>query len=449
MYLVSVMRIAFLIFIFTVTSLRAEGQRRLFGSIDDPAEQPSQVSWLSETHVGLFGGFSLIGPQWRTEGRVRAAVRTPSFSGRFTGVLRTGLYGTYEPDVDEAYDILRLVDFIRLQSRRPGFYIRAGPLNRTRLGLGHVVNFHRSSAAWDERQIGIEAAVSNPVFSVGGFVDNVELDGLVGVHFSLSPLSTVLNRQLRSLTLAINGVQDRSSLLPDDDQFRALDIEAQIEAWRSGAFSLLPFVSHARARASAYGWMFGADLLSDNFIDTARLHFRVAFHINSAGFLPGYVGPFWQVHSPRSRILLSVDRTQDRDPAEFAGITMDGAPQGEALTTEFRVLIFEKFEFWYRFLRNFSSSSLSEFNLRLFVRARQFRLAIGQDRGGAGSFFSLFNDLGDLNLLYFEVAYRIRGSAWILVDARYTYIRERTDDVFPRYRVQRRFDPLFGFRFSL
>lgn len=449
MYLISVMRIAFLLFILTATSLPAAGQRRLFGSIDDPAEQPSRVSWLSETHIGLFGGFSLIGPQWHTEGRVLATVRTPSFSGRFNGVLRAGLYGTYEPDVDEAYDILRFVDFVRLQSRRPGFYLRAGPLDRTRLGLGHVVNFHRSSAAWDERQVGIEASISNPVFRFNGFVDNVELDGLLGMHFSLSPLVAVQNRQLRSLTFAINGVQDRSSLLQEDDRFGAIDIEAQIEAWRSGAFSLHPFVSHARTRSSAYGWMFGADLRSDNFIDTARLHFRIGFHLNSAGFLPGYVGPFWQVHSARARILRSVDRTQDGDPAEFVGITIGGAPKGEALTTELRVLIFEKFEFWYRFVRNFSSTSLSEFNLRLFIRARQFRLAIGQDRGGAGSFFSLFNDLGDVNLLHFEVAYRIRGSAWILVDARYTYIRAGSDNGFPRYRVQRRFDPLFGLRFSL
>lgn len=442
------MRYLLLILILSAGSIPSRAQQRLFGSIDDPAEQPDRVPWTAETVVGVFGGFSLIGPQWRSEGRIVGEFHSETAAAKLTALLRTGLYGTYGADADEPYDILRTIEFIHLSNRTADTYLRLGPLDRTRLGMGQLVNFYNSMSVWDGRLIGAEAAVSSPAFKIQAFVDDVELNGLVGGRFAVNPFSAVRNRGLRSVQLAIQAVVNRNPLTEGISRFRAVAFEAQVEAWRSGTFSLYPFVSFARSHTRGDGLQVGVDLRNDNFIDTARLHFRVALHFNSRRFLPGYVGPFWMVNNPHARILASEDIDDELTPDALAGIYIDAVPRNQGLETELRLLIFERFEFWYRFMRNFASSSLSEFNTRLFIRADQFQLMLGQDRGSLSGLFSLFNDLGDLSLLRFEASYRIRGAAWILIEARYTYSRERASEEARRFRVERRFDPLVGFRLS-
>jgi len=186
----------------------------------------------------------------------------------------------------------------------------------------------------------------------------------------------------------------------------------------------------------------GADLRSDNFIDTARLHFRLALHVNAEGFVPGVVGAFWQVHNARARIIASEDMGAGEkgavgDPPKLVAHPLSSAPRSGAIETELRILLFERFEFWYRFVRNFDRPGMGVFNSRMFVRARQFRLAIAYYRGGVGGFFTLFNDLGDLTLLRFETAYRFHGAAWVMIEARYTYERVPGDGDLLLYEVQR------------
>lgn len=423
----------------------AVGQNRLFGSIDDPAEQSNQAWWESERMIGLYSGLSLIGPQWRSEGRITADLRTQRVAARITGILRAGIYGTYQPDVDEAYDLLRLIEFVRFKDPESMIYLRIGPLDRTRLGTGHVVNFFSSETVWNERTVGIETAITNPVFQIEAFADNVSLNGLAGARLALTPFGTHPNRRLRSVTAAINGIRDLADRGDPGARFSAYHVDLQMEAVHSGAFSLNPFISYARTRPSGQGLHFGADLRSDNFIDLARIHFRLALHYSSRRFLPGYAGSFWQVQNSGARVVVSED-SPETDVDQLAGIAIEDIYRSHTLETEFRILIFERFELWYQFLRHYAGQATSEYHLRLFLRAPRFRLAVGQDRGGLRNFFSLFNDLGDLTTLHFESAYRISEFAWILVDARYTYRRHNSLDSGERFVVSRRFDPLVGMR---
>ena len=440
---------ALLILLLSFTALRTtSGQNTLFGSLDDPMEQSNLAWWQTEQTAAMYGGLSLIGPQWRSEGRITYDSRTSRFATRLTGTLRAGIYGAYEPDIDEAYDLLRLIEFVRFRNARSTVYVRVGPLDRTRLGTGHVVNFLNSQTIWNERTIGMEASGSGRVFGVAGFVDNLGLDGLIGGRISVSPFWNLRNRRLRSITLAVNGIQDRSDSLPSTDRFSAYHFEMQMEAVYSGAFSLHPFVSYARARPSGQGLYFGADFRSDNFIDLARIHFRLAMHYNSRRFLPGYVGAFWQVQNPHARVLISEGRIGEEPVDLPAGIDLMEVRRSHALVTELRILVFERFELWYQFLRSYSDQAIGEYHLRLSMRTRRLRLSFGQDRGELRNFFSLFNDLGDLSTLHFEAAYRISGIIWTLVDARYTFEREESPDDSRRYTVHRRFAPLVGIRLA-
>jgi hypothetical protein len=423
------------------------GQDRLFGSRDDPAEQPNQAWWQREQSVAIFGGLSLIGPQWRSEARINAGFRSARFSGRLEGTIRTGIYGTYRPDIDEPYDLLRLVDYIRYRPRRSRVYLRIGALDRTRLGTGHIVNFLSTRTTWDRRTVGVEGSATGPIFQLNAFTDNVTLSGVVGGRLAITPFGRSRNRRLRSVTLAVNGVMDRSRDAPTDERFRGQHIEFQFEAVHSGPLNFKPFVSYARTRQRGQGLFLGADFGTDNFVDVARLHFRLALQYNSRRFVPGYVGAFWGVRNPAARIVEAVPE-QGEEPI-FAGRAISGIYRSRAVVTEFRLLLFERFEFWYQFIRNYGIQDLSEMHTRIFLQARRFRLAVGQDRGGLGGFLSLFDELGSINALRFESSYRIAAAIWLRIDARYTYERIDSADSQRWFIVQRRFDPLLGLRLTL
>jgi hypothetical protein len=130
-----------------------------FGSADDPGEQLQRDWWKRESTLDVMGGLSLIAAQWRTSTNVSLDLVTRSLTARLGGTLRTGLYGTYRPDFDEPYDLLRLASFVRYNPpprNLSSFHFRGGPLRRLRLGTGHLVNFYNTTAAWDDRTFGVE-----------------------------------------------------------------------------------------------------------------------------------------------------------------------------------------------------------------------------------------------------------------------------------------------------
>ena len=61
--------------------------------------------------------------------------------------------------------------------------------------------------------------------------------------------------------------------------------------------------------------------------------------------------------------------------------------------------------------------------------------------------FSIFSDMGDQSALIFGTDYHLTGPLWLFLRARYSYERVDEDqDLAQRFLVQRRFEPLTGFR---
>ena len=90
-----------------LTSLHAPdsySQRSLFGSVDDPEEQSNVAWWESYSEFQAAGGFSLVGPQWRTAGLLEWSSYRTNTSFRLSSTFRAGLYGAYGPDSDDLYD---------------------------------------------------------------------------------------------------------------------------------------------------------------------------------------------------------------------------------------------------------------------------------------------------------------------------------------------------------
>lgn len=410
--------------------------QQLFGSRDDPAEYNGLAWWETEAKLDLSAGFSLIGPQWRSFGRVTLNAKRSLFSLKLDAGARAGVYGAYSDDFDDWRDALRVLDYARYTPRNSRTYIRLGPLDRARLGTGHLMNFFSSDTAWDERSPGVEAAVGNDVLQLEAVTEDATALRVTGARLSVRPFG--------SLWLSGTGVVDRSTVGPDGSDARAWAVEARVTAYTSGNFIFQPFASFARMDGAGQGLLVGADLMNDNFIDLARLHVRLALHYNSSGFLPGYFGSFYTVNSYRSDILAS-----GGSDAILAGLPLDQVFRDNTVWTEFRLHFFERFELWYQFLRHHGVQSLSEYHLRLFMHTESFVVAVGQDRAGLEGFMSLFGSDDNQNVLRFQMDYRVSGPVWVRADARYTYSRAfTTPEGRARYVAQRRFEPVLGLRFE-
>ena len=423
-----------------------------FGSADDPAEQLQRVWWRYQNSLDAQTGLSLIADHWRAGVGMNMSLVTRSLTARLKGTVRGGIYGRYDQDSDELYDLLRIVEFARYNPPRDSrFYLRGGQLERVRLGTGHLVNFFNSYVAWDRRTVGVESMYGSRIVDLSVFTDNVLLNGVVGSRVALRPLGWGDNLRTQSLTVGFNYVTDLSLRDSVSRSVTAYNVDAGFNALPQGDIRLVPFASFAWYPQYGSGISFGATVESDNFIDLARFRLRVALYYNGSEFIPGYYGAFYQVSNPGARILNSYRYLVGETEIEYEGVELDDALGGNDFETELRLLIFERFEFWYYFRRHYGTQSLSEFHLRVFLhQPRQLRIYVGLDRAGLKGYFSLFNDLGDQTALVFGTDYRIAGPFWTFIDARYTFEYVSTSpDGKAQYLVQRRFEPFVGIRFDL
>lgn len=422
-----------------------------FGSSDDPREQLQAVWWRHDSSLDLSGGLSLISDHWRGGLNAGASIVTRPLTARLRATLRGGIYGRYEPDTDEAYDALRILEFARLNTSSPGaLYARAGLIDRMRLGTGHVVNFFNSRVAWDERTVGAELLQTTSLLDVAAFTDNVLLNGVVGARVAVRPAFWMDDPRTRTLEVGFSYVTDLGLASNNQDGgLTAYNLDINFNALSSGDIRFVPFASFARYREYGSGISFGATVESDNFIDLARFRLKAALYYNGRSFIPGYVGSFYHVSNPEARILNAQRYLGSSRTINFEGIALRNALGGNDFETELRLLIFERFELFYNFRRHYGSHRLSEYHLRLFFHRRnRLRINIGMDRGGLRGFFSLFNDLGDQTALVFGTDYRIAGPFWIYLHSRYSFEHAGVaQDGTNMYLVQRRFEPFTGIRF--
>ena len=423
-----------------------------FGSSDDPRERFQQVWWRYQSSLDLTGGLSLISDHWRAGLNSNLNFASRPVTARLSGTVRGGIYGRYDPDTDELYDLLRVVEFARLNTvPRSPLYLRAGHIDRMRLGTGHLVNFYNSNVAWDTRTVGAEGMLSGGFADLAGFTDNVLLNGVVGGRAAVRPFSGSRNARLRSVELGFNYVTDLETRSADTLGVTGYNVDLKAHAVTSGEIRFVPFVSYAWYPEFGRGIGFGASVESDNFIELARFRLRMALYYNGRQFLPGYVGSFYQVSNPKERIMNADRYLTSKEDVAYEGVQLSDALGGNDLETELRILIFERFEFWYYFRRHYGTQNLGEYHLRLFFnQPNRLRLNIGMDRGGLKSFFGLFSDLTDQSALVFGIDYRMFGPFWAMIHSRYTFEEAgESPDGTERFLVQRRFEPFTGIRLDL
>lgn len=427
----------------------AAAQPLPFGATDDPREDIQRVWWRHEQRLDISAGPSLIARQWRTGASASLNIVTPAVLARLSGALRLGVYGAYDPDVDEWYDLVRLLEFARLnQPEGAPLHLRVGLINRMHLGSGHLVNFYNSTIAWDERSVGAEVQFRTPFVTVGAFTDDVRLDGVTGGRATLRPFASVQNLNTRSFELGLSAVTDLSTHRSARTTLTGYNLDLAFIALGSETLHLAPFASFAWYSHFGSGLGFGATFRSQNFIDLGRFHLRAGLFYNGRRFIPGYIGSFYRINNDRARILRSSAYLVGEREIDPEGTTLSEAVGGTDLLTELRVVIFERFELWYNFRRHYGSRPLSEYHFRLFVTTpERLRLNVGIDRGSLGGFWSIFRTIGDRASLVFGTDYNVTSNVWLYINARYTYEKVDEDaDGVEYFLVQRRFEPMGGLR---
>jgi len=413
-------------------------QAWVFGSRDDPAEQAQVAWWDSYVEVTGATGFSLIGPQWRGLGRLDVTTRGPGYSVRIDGSLRSGIYGPYDPETDEWRDLLRQIDHARYRPEGSGTYVRIGPLDRTRFGNGHLVNFFSTETVWDDRSVGAEVQLSGRRHTLEAFTSDLTRRRVSGLRLAIAPFE---RGRSGISSLQISGAVVEDDLVQTDlgNPFRGYEGGLRMIAYRNGSFDFVPFLSGAWLPDYGQGVLVGANLENANFIDMARMHLSLALHYNSSDFRPALFGSFYPVSGPGRSIVSGAEPIRQDIP-------LRELQRGNSIIFESRILFFEQFELWYAFQRYHGIQRLSEYHLRLFFQARNVRITVAQDRRGLKGFASLLGDLGPENRMRFQFDLRLVGQVWILMDAHYTYRQVPALPGTRFFSIQRRFDPAIGLR---
>lgn len=450
-------RLASIALLLLLTAPAAWAQPVPFGAADDPREALQRAWWRYETILDVGGGPSLIGPQWRAGATFALGLVTRPVVGQFVGTVRGGAYGTYDEDFDEWYDLVRLVRFVRYNAPAGSpLHLRAGLIRQMRLGTGHLVQFYRSDVAWAARTVGAEAALATRALRLTAFTDDVRLDGVTGAHLGLRPLFFAEGLQTGSLRLGLSAATDLGLLgeeTPTDtaEAPTAYAADLALDVLNVGGLRLAPYASYAAFRHYGRGFSAGADLESTNVVGLARFRLRLAYHRRGDGFLPGYFGALYRVSGPRARTVAARRFLADDAPeTAFVGVPLGEVRAGNGWETELRVLLFERFELWSHFLRQYGAQDLSAYHLRLFVQTRALRFDVGLDRAGRRGLLSLFESLDDQSALLFGADYRLAPPLWVRVRARYTFEPLGRDAAGQRrFLAERRFEPMLTLRLVL
>ena len=424
-----------------------------FGSADALDEWGAGRPTRDRVELAGFAGAAYLPASWR--GAIRAEAE--AISGRVSVGLAQSVHpaagGLYDPEADEAYDLLRAIRYLRLNATASSrVYARLGPTQHLTLGTGALARDYRTTTAWDERSLGVEAAIEQGAVTAGAFTDDVRLNGVTGGQVEVR--SDVSVGRLQQLRAGVAGVHDLGLPATSGDS-SLTGFEGWVAAKWIGdeTFEVSPFLSTAgylgRGRTVGVGVDAGAYNLSNAF----RASVQVAVYASGSGFVPGHVGPFYSVSNSRDRIV-TTDSFYDDDPAlELAGTPLDSVRSGVDVVANLRLLAFGRFEISQTVRRHIGDDRLSAYGLRLGAALPgDAEVAFELERQGFRSLFSLIGDLGEENILRLDVRVPIADPIVLHVQSRYGYrvlaAEEAGQEAFPdrRFLIERRFEPTVGIR---
>lgn len=432
-------------FILFLAASAVSAQPILFGSASDPTEATLDPYSRGAAQFSAFAGPSYKGTEWQFGIGVSGKGTIGPFGVKVEGVVRTGSDFIHVAEVNEAYDIIRFLEYARVEpTAEAPIYLRIGPLRQVTLPTGQLVRDYATTAVWDERTVGAESAIRFRNIELGGFLSDLRFRGLVGGYVRTHPFGQ-RRTGLRSLRLSAEVVHDIE--YGAEDRMSAASAEIRANVWSGGDFRLSPFVSHTRYENYGYGTTAGASIGGDQIAGIARLKFSSGLTFSSEQFIPGHFNAFHSLTRSDSRIVSSTEYFRDPTTQEFVGTPLVESEGGMSWFVEFQGALMDIFEFSQYVRRDFGGST-GAYGLRLTVapdRGEQFLLRFDLQRQGLQGFQSIFSDLVDEAILGFRMEYGINSSIRAYITARYGYRSlDPLNDGTERFLIERRFEPMIG-----
>ena len=446
-------RVAALLLLTVAVGAAAASQPLAFGSSDDVLELGTSIRPEDRFRAAGYLGPAYLPDEWRAAGRLEVEALAARLSVGLGGTVHSGDSGLYGPEDDELYDVARLVRYVRLNSTTADrSYLRLGPTERVTLASGALARGYRTTAAWDERSIGLEGALEAGRLRLAGFADDVlRFDGVVGAEFEVDLGAAV--GPVRGLGVTVAGVHDLGrSGITGDSSLTGLEVTARGTLPGIGPLDLEPYATHARylGQGSTVGG--GVRIGSDNVGDVFRGSVGVGVFASTPDFVPGHVGPFYSISNASERIVDDGGFFESPRRLELAGTPLDSLAAGLDLVLDLRLLAFGRFELSQHVRRHVGDETASAFALRAAGRLPgQGRIEFALERQDFRGFFDLIQDLGQLNTLVLDVQVPVGSRGVVFVRSRYGYRRLTDADGLgrdDRFLVERRFEPLVGVRLS-
>lgn len=440
------MRAVLLILVVLVWAPCAAGQLLPFGSLSDPTEVAIDPQRRGAARLATFGGPSYIGVQWRAGAGIEMAGSVGPFGVSVEGRLRAGVDGLFQENVDELHDIIRLLQYARLEpTPLVPLYLRLGPLQRTTLPTGMLVHGFATTAAWAERSVGVEIAGRFRGIQLAGFSSDLIGGELIGGGISVQPWRTPPTPGWRSLRIDADLVHDLS--FGGEQSPSAASVRAGLAVWGLADFLLEPFVGHARFLNYGSGTTVGASFGSDDLAGVGHARASLGLVFASDQFIPGYFNAFYPVDRPGAGIVSSDAYFRDRGTDLLVTSPLAEAPAGTSLFFELHASVLDAFEL-VNYLRRDYAGNNGMFGLRVAIspdRGEQLRFLFDIQRQGLTGFTDLFSDVVDEAILTFRLDYSFAPPFRLFVSSRYGYRRVNDlPDGTARYLVERRFEPMVG-----
>ena len=437
-----------------VLAASAPAQPVAFGSADDVLEGGSGDRPRDALTVSALAGPAYLPDTWRGGVRAEIAGERGPWAFAVGQTLHPGVGGLYGPEADEAYDALRAIRYVRYTPRGGPLYARLGPTERVTLGTGALVRRYRTTTAWDERRVGVEAAVVGGGTRATAFTDDVLLGGIVGGDVQVGLGAGV--GPLRNLRLGLAAVHDIAGVgVTGDSSLTGVEATLRGRLARNGPLPVSAFVTHARYLGQGSTLGGGLDVGASNLADALRATARLAVFASTPDFVPGHVGPFYPVSNGRARIVDDGSFFDDEQATTLVGTPLDSLGAGVDVVLDLRLVAFGRFEIAQHVRRHLGPDAASAYGLRLAGRLpRGGHVEFGLERQGFRGFFDLIGSLGGENTLLLDVAVPVGERGRVFVRSRYGYRRLAAADgaAFADgefFLVERRFEPLAGVRLRL
>lgn len=369
------------------------------------------------------------------------------------GNLRIGRDGKLrKEDFDETYDYLRWINYLSWGQQTDTIYLRVGGLTRATLGHGTIIGGYSNNSSYDERRIGLAAALRLGAVGAEALVSDIFRSGLLAarpyIHpFQFFPVLSSIGL-LSDIQLGFTGTLDYDSNAvkiipnappyvtryprsddPDEDSIVINDYyrkTSPLTIW--GVDLSTSFIKSENLQLDGYGDYVKIVGFNDGFIIGAHSMMKLGEHLLDLrlerslfknGFLPNYYNSFYE----RDRFDNQADTNDYITKVTLLEDTVSGNGNGFKLGGFLSLESIVQGSLTYLHLDNLDGYDWMDLYLQLPEKWYGFNGSIGYSRKNITGVDDVFA-LDNRSLLQARVSIPLYSFLYGTINARWTFDRD-------------------------